>query len=104
MEDNTSNSLCGQERPHKDKGNDLLFSNNAHDRRDSSSGFSGEQNDPWKILVVDDEEDIHTVTKMALKGFIFKDRGIEFLHTYSAKESEQVLREHPDIAVILLDV
>ncbi len=58
----------------------------------------------WKVLVVDDEEDVHSVTRMALKGFIFQDRKIEFLDTYSARESQKVIRKNPDIAVILLDV
>jgi len=63
-----------------------------------------ESKEYWKVLVVDDEEDIHSVTRMALKGFTYKDKGIEFLHTYSGKESEPVLRNNTDIAVILLDV
>jgi signal transduction histidine kinase/AraC-like DNA-binding protein len=58
----------------------------------------------WKVLVVDDEEDIHSVTRMALKGFIYQNKEIEFLDTYSARESRKVIRENPDIAVILLDV
>ncbi|MBL7113599.1 MAG: response regulator [Bacteroidales bacterium] len=63
-----------------------------------------ESKECWKVLVVDDEEDIHSVTRMSLKGFTYKDKGIEFLHTYSGKESEPVLHDNPDIAVILLDV
>ncbi|MBN2214506.1 MAG: response regulator [Bacteroidales bacterium] len=63
-----------------------------------------EQKEGWKVLVVDDEEDVHSVTRMALKGFTYKDREIQFLHTYSAKETIKVLAEHPDIALIFLDV
>lgn len=58
----------------------------------------------WKILVVDDEEDIHSVTRMALKGFTYQGKEIEFLDAYSGKESHEILRNNPDIAVILLDV
>ncbi len=65
---------------------------------------SAEQKETWKVLVVDDEEDIHSVTRMALKGFIYQEKEIEFLDTYSARESRKVIRENPDIAVILLDV
>jgi signal transduction histidine kinase/DNA-binding NarL/FixJ family response regulator len=60
--------------------------------------------DVWIVLVVDDEEDVHSVTRMALKGFAFKDKEIKFLHTYSAKESKKVLADHKDIALIFLDV
>ena len=65
---------------------------------------SAEQKETWKVLVVDDEEDIHSVTRMALKGFIYQEKEIEFMDTYSARESRKVIRENPDIAVILLDV
>ncbi len=63
-----------------------------------------EPKDSWKVLVVDDEEDIHSVTRMALKGFTYKDKEIQFLHAYSAKESKKVLTDHKDIALIFLDV
>lgn len=59
---------------------------------------------PWKILIVDDEEDIHDVTEMALKRLIFEERPLTFISAYSAKEAKIKLREHSDIAVILLDV
>ncbi len=58
----------------------------------------------WKILIVDDEEDIHTVTRIALKGFTFRERSIEFLDAYSATEAEEILKENPDVALVLLDV
>ena len=59
---------------------------------------------PWLILIIDDEEDIHTVTKMVLRDFSFMDRGADFLSAYSAAEAEQALRDKPDIALTLLDV
>lgn len=59
---------------------------------------------PWKILVVDDEPDIHAITKIALSDFTLDDRGITQLHAYSAKEARNILEENPDIAMLLLDV
>ncbi len=58
----------------------------------------------WKILIVDDEEDIHSVTRIALKGFTFRGKPIEFYDAYSAAGAEKILKEHSDIALILLDV
>jgi response regulator RpfG family c-di-GMP phosphodiesterase len=58
----------------------------------------------YKVLIVDDEPDVHTVTKIALAGFLFDGCGLELLHAYSAKEAEEVLRQYPDTAIILLDV
>lgn len=60
--------------------------------------------DSWKVLLVDDEEDIHSVTRMALKGFTYKGKDIEFLHAYSGEETKQLLSKHKDIALIFLDV
>jgi response regulator RpfG family c-di-GMP phosphodiesterase len=59
---------------------------------------------PWKILIVDDEEDIHLVTKLALKHFEFDGRELEFLQAFSAAEAMQRLAGTPDIAIVLLDV
>jgi len=59
---------------------------------------------PWKILIVDDEEDIHSVTQIALRNFEYQGRGVEFYSAYSATEAKGVLEKHPDIALILLDV
>lgn len=57
-----------------------------------------------KILVVDDEEDIHRVTDMILAGFVFEHKSIEILHAYSGKETLEVLEQNKDIQVIFLDV
>lgn len=59
---------------------------------------------PWKVLVVDDEPDIHAITKIALSDFKLDNRGIAQLHAYSAKEARNILDENPDIAMLLLDV
>ncbi|MCM0755182.1 DUF3369 domain-containing protein [Desulfovibrio aminophilus] len=63
-----------------------------------------QRKEPWKLLVVDDEEEVHKVTRLVLAGFSYDDRGLEFLHAYSGGEARRMVAEHPDIAVILLDV
>lgn len=59
---------------------------------------------PWKVLIVDDEPDVHVATKLALKEFAFNKRGIEFLDAYDGSEACQILSQHPEIAVVFLDV
>ncbi len=59
---------------------------------------------PWKVAVVDDEEQVHSVTKLVLRNFAFDGRGLELLHVYSAKEAIQLFRDQDDIAICLLDV
>ena len=58
----------------------------------------------WKILIVDDEQDVHDVTVLALKRLEFESRGLEFLSAYSAAEGRELLRRNPDVAIALLDV
>jgi len=59
---------------------------------------------PWKVVIVDDDSSIHEVTKLALNGFTFADHEIEFLDAYSGEEAKAMLKEHPDAAMVLLDV
>jgi len=58
----------------------------------------------WKILIVDDEEGVHTITKTILGAFNFEGSALEFLSAYSAFEAEKIMKEHSNIALILLDV
>lgn len=58
----------------------------------------------WKVLVADDEQGVHDVTRLALKKFDFQDKKIEFFHTFSGQETREFLTKNDDIAVLLLDV
>ncbi|MFC3093627.1 EAL domain-containing protein [Alteromonas sediminis] len=59
----------------------------------------------WKILVVDDDEEIHTVTRLALSDLILHNKPLEFHHAYSGAEARACIEEHGrDLAMILLDV
>jgi len=59
---------------------------------------------PWQILIVDDEEDVHRITRIALEDLEFRKRRIDCLSAYSSAEAVSMLESHPDIAVVLLDV
>jgi signal transduction histidine kinase len=59
---------------------------------------------PWRILIADDEPDVHHVTRLVLEGRIVLDRDIELLSAYSAEEAKEILKTTNDIACILLDV
>ncbi len=63
-----------------------------------------EEKQQWQILIVDDDLDVHAVTRLALHKIRFKNRGLKFLSAYSRKEAFAVLRDTPDIALVLLDV
>lgn len=59
---------------------------------------------PWKILIVDDEADIHAVTRIALQNVEYKNRPLLLISAFSAKEGMEILSHTNDIAIILLDV
>jgi PAS domain S-box-containing protein len=59
---------------------------------------------PWRVLIVDDDVDVHVVTKFSLSNVCFLGRRLSFLHAYSGEEALNTLRNTPDIALVLLDV
>lgn len=60
--------------------------------------------DMWNILIVDDEESVHAMTKLVSKKLVFEEKHINFYSAYSEDEAKIILKEHEDIAVALLDV
>jgi len=58
----------------------------------------------WKILIVDDDAEVHEVTKLALSDFTFEGKSLTFISAYSAQEAKQLIQAHPDTAIIFLDV
>jgi response regulator RpfG family c-di-GMP phosphodiesterase len=58
----------------------------------------------WRVLIVDDDQDVHAVTRLALRNVSFKGRELELYSAYSGREAFEILRDTPDIALVLLDV
>ncbi|MCW9045192.1 MAG: diguanylate cyclase [Alphaproteobacteria bacterium] len=58
----------------------------------------------WKILIVDDDQEVHSVTKLVLSKVQFKGKGLELLSAFSAEEAKEVIAKTDDLAIILLDV
>ncbi len=58
---------------------------------------------PWRVLIVDDDEQVHLVTRYALRGQRILGRRIEFDSAYSAEEARMRLAERR-YSLILLDV
>jgi diguanylate cyclase (GGDEF)-like protein len=64
-----------------------------------------EETEPtWRVLIVDDDDDVHQVTRFALHDTLILGRRLEFLEARSAAEAERILQHESDIACILLDV
>ncbi|ASD67895.1 response regulator [Pseudoalteromonas piscicida] len=58
----------------------------------------------WKVIIVDDEPEVHAVTKLALSDFEFQKKRLEFISAYSGEEAKKIVDANPDAAVVLLDV
>jgi len=88
-------------------GADLTFN---FDDEDDSLLFAEEEDvvpssgETWKIIIVDDEPDVHHVTKLVLKDFSFLGKKLEFVSAYSGDDAKRLIAEHPDTAIMLLDV
>lgn len=62
------------------------------------------QEETWEILIIDDEEDVHQLTHFVLDDYSYQGKKLKFVSAYSAEEAKQIFNQHPDMAVIFLDV
>jgi signal transduction histidine kinase len=58
----------------------------------------------WKIAIIDDDRAVHEGTRFALSDYSLNGQTLEILSAYSAAEGRTLMRAHPDIAAVLLDV
>src|SRR5262249_59490184 len=56
------------------------------------------------VLIVDDEPDIHAVTRLSLRGLRYRNREVKFISASSGAEAVAIVKSRPDVAVMLLDV
>lgn len=59
---------------------------------------------PWRVLIVDDDADVHKATELALKGLLIEGQPLSFVHAMSAAEARHLLATEVGLAVALLDV
>lgn len=88
---------------------ELVFSSDGDDEEvvfvedvEEAPGSADESH--WKVLIVDDEAAVHDVTRLALSDFSFEGRRLRLQSAYSGREAERAITDHPDTAIILLDV
>jgi len=60
--------------------------------------------DTWEMLIVDDEEEVHSITKSVLKKLIFDNKTLKFHHAFNANEAINIIKNNRNIALVLLDV
>lgn len=87
-----------------DDDDDFFDDDDAFDDDGDEGDAGGFGDPPWKVLVVDDEPDIHDVTKLALRDFRYHGRELRLLRAESGQEARSVVDSTPEIALIILDV
>lgn len=81
---------------------DLLFGND--DEQPALESNIPEHANTWRVLVVDDEEQVHKVTSLVLGNCRFDQRPIELVHAYSMSEAKQLLEQQEPFSLALIDV
>lgn len=83
------------------EADDLIFCNEG-DEPEPDHGSAAL--DPWKILIVDDDPEVHAITRVVLSDVTFDDRPLVFYSAHSGAEARTQAMAHPDLAAVLLDV
>jgi len=84
-------------------GNELLFQDDEI-KPDLPQQPEPKQEQEYLVLVVDDDEYVHQLTKMVLRGFSFEGAPIKLASAMSAKEAKYYIATHDNVAVALIDV
>jgi len=58
----------------------------------------------WKVAIIDDDRQVHAVTRLVLANTRIDDIPLEFLEASSAAEGFRLFQDHPDIALAFIDV
>ncbi len=77
------------------------------DMRNNSPQVSEESQrfvESWKVLLVDDDQEMHKVTQLALSGFRFQNRPLELISATTGNEAQIIMEQNSDIALALIDV
>ena len=58
----------------------------------------------WRILVVDDDDSVHQVTKLVLADAEIENRSLEIISVYSMESAKKKLLEDNDFCMAFVDV
>lgn len=84
----------------ENNNDDFLFI----DDSDEDDVIEESGSETWKVLIVDDDPEIHSVTQLALSDLVVLGRGLQYIHAYSGQEACELIEQHTDIVLVLLDV
>jgi len=86
------------------KSDDVPSNNNLSSPSQAPVQPASQDPEAWKVMVIDDDRSTHDVTSLVLEDFSFEGRKLQILNGYSGEDVRRMMSEHPDTAVLLLDV
>jgi response regulator RpfG family c-di-GMP phosphodiesterase len=81
--------------------NDFIFKEESEENENLTSFKSQKK---WRILVVDDDDSVHQVTKLVLTDAEIENRQLEIVSVYSMEEAKTMLLEDNDFCMAFVDV
>jgi nitrogen-specific signal transduction histidine kinase/CheY-like chemotaxis protein len=96
-------AMSEKDQPIKD--DELIFS-----PEDELSAISDLINPPktqanaWKVMIVDDDPEVHNITRLVLTYFTYQNRPLQLISAYTGREAKTLIEQNPDTAVMLLDI
>lgn len=83
---------------------DLLFGDEPQENEQPKESGPTAATQSWRVLIVDDEEQVHKITALVLQNCRFDGGDIELTHAYSMAEAQTILSEQEPFALALIDV
>ncbi len=72
--------------------------------KETKRNLGYENDNSWKILVVDDEPDVHAITSVVAKTIKYTGKGVLLISAYSSEEAKKILTNTNDIAIAIVDI
>ena len=61
-------------------------------------------NKVWRILVVDDDESVHQITRLVLADAVIENRRLDIVSAYSSIEAKEILKDDSSFCMAFVDV
>ena len=58
----------------------------------------------WRVLVVDDDESVHQITRLVLSDAVIENRKLEMVSAFSSKEAQTILQNDNSFCMAFVDV
>lgn len=58
----------------------------------------------WRLLVVDDDESVHQITRLVLADAVIEQRKLEIVSAYSSVEAQEILEQDDNFCMAFVDV